>query len=44
MPRKGITSHSFKGSPLTAALYVRTVEVQMAIGEISINFISLIPY
>jgi hypothetical protein len=43
MPRKGVTSQSFKGSPVTSTLY-KTVKVQMANGEISINLISLIPY
>jgi len=37
MPRKGVTSHSFKGSPVTSTLYDKTVKVQITNGEISIN-------
>jgi len=37
MPRKGVTSHTFKGSPVTSTLYDKTVKVPTANGEISIN-------
>jgi hypothetical protein len=44
MPRKRVTSHSFKGTPVISTLYVKTVNVQMTNGETSINLISSIPY